>query len=147
MPRGSNVKKGQRPAGRNKGTPNKATTERAEIARLQNEEARRAGKKLGKELLEDFAHLFAGIAASHQPWPAAMGKNPHENEERFLTYARLTVEAAKALAEYQSPKFRAIMVHAPDPGPQPKTIDGNVTAINDPVAMARVYQQMVKRVG
>lgn len=147
MPKGSNIKKGMRPGGRQKNTPNKATTERAELARLQNEESRRRGIKLGKEVLEEFMLLFAGMAASHQPLPRGVVRPGHvEREEKFLTYARLTVETAKALAEYQSPKFRAIMVTAPPPEPPARTIDGNVTAINDPVALARVYQQMVKRV-
>lgn len=148
MPKGSNIKKGMRPAGRQKGTPNKTTTERAELARLQNEESRRRGVKLGKDVLEEFMLLFGGIAASYQPLPVGAASPPGHvvDEEKFLTYARLTVDTAKALAEFQSPKFRAIMVTAPAPDPPPRVIDGNVTQLKDPVAMARVYQQMVKRV-
>lgn len=148
MPKGSNIKKGMRPAGRQAGTPNKTTTERAELARLQNEESRRKGIKLGKDVLEEFMMLFGSIAALYQPLPPGAdltGRTP--NEDKFLTYARLTVETAKALAEYQSPKFRAIMMTAAAPEQPPRTIDGNVTKINDPIAMARVYAQMVKRVG
>lgn len=148
MPKGSNIKKGMRPAGRRKGTPNKRTTELVERAKLQTEEAQRRGEKLGVDVLKEFMLLFAGIAASHQPLPPGMQVPGRTTDEaKFLTYARLTVDTAKALADFQSPKFRAIMVQAPAPIEPSRTVDGNVTQINDPVAMARVYQQMVKRIG
>lgn len=148
MPKGSNIKKGMRPAGRQKGTPNKRTTELVERARVQAEQAKGRNVKLGKDVLEEFMLLFGGMAASHQPLPPGVSRPGHvSNEEKFLVYARLTVDTAKALAEYQSPKFRAIMVTAPAAETPPRTIDGNVTQLKDPVAMARVYAQMVKRVG
>lgn len=153
MPRGENVKKGQRPGGRAAGTPNKRTTEALERERIAQQaqaevdKAKAAKTKLGKDVLEEFMQLFAGMAASHQPWPVLMGKNPSENEGKFLTYAKLTVETARDLAAFQSPKFKAIAVFAPPPNPVPApTPDGNVVMIDDAVAMARVYQNMIKRV-
>ncbi len=148
---GSHVKKGTRPGGRRGNTPNKRTTEAIERARLDVENARGAGKKLGKEVLEEFMHLFAGMAAQYQPLPANVvipGREP--NEDKFLTYAKLAVQTAKDLADFQSPKFRAIMVSAPTDQPG-KTInpDGsNVTQLpSDAAALARVYTNMVRRVG
>src|SRR5512147_1620061 len=114
MPRGSNIKKGMRPGGRSKGTPNKLTVQKTEEARIAVERARGSGVKLGKEVLEEFMMLFAGMAAAYQPLPPGMaapsGRMPDEN--RFLVYAKLTVGTAKALADFQSPKFKAIMVAA-----------------------------------
>jgi hypothetical protein len=43
--------------------------------------------------------------------------NPNENEEMCLKYFRHTIQAAKALLPYQSPKIRAIRL-APAPEQQ-----------------------------
>lgn len=151
------VKKGQRFGGRSKGTPNKRTTEMVERARIEAENAARGHargraeglKKLGKEVLEDFMHLFAGMAATYQPLPpgvvaASPGREP--NEDKFLIYAKLTVDTARSVADFQSPKFKAIMVTAAPPENPPKHVDGNVIPIDDPVALARIYQRRIKQV-
>jgi hypothetical protein len=154
MPKGSNIKKGMRPGGRSKGTPNKVTVQRVETARVELERARGRDVKLGKDVLEEFMMLFAGMAAAHQPLPAGMppppGRTP--DETKFLTYARLTVDTAKALADFQSPKFKAIMV-AMQPGaggdqkpPEDFLRSENIIHLKDPTAIARVYQRMVKSV-
>lgn len=144
--------------GKKKGTLNKATVERLEserVARQAQQEvdkARRAATKLGKDVLEEFMKLFAGMAAQYQPLPVGMavpaGRAP--DEAKFLTYAKLTVETARDLAQFQSPKFKAIQIVAPPPSPAATapTIDqaGNVVQLNDPVAAARVYQNMMKQV-
>jgi hypothetical protein len=127
MPRGSHVKKGMRPAGRDKGTPNKATVERAEIARIQNAQAQARGLKLGKDMLEDYMMAFHNQAVVYQPLPAGVsvpGREP--NPDKFMQWGMLVVQTAKALAEFQSPKFRAIQVVAPAATREPKTIEGNV---------------------
>ena len=156
MPRGENVKKGQRNGGRQKGTPNKRTTERLEAERIAQQaqqevdKARQANTKLGKDILEEFMKTFAGMAAYHQPVPEGMaiptGRKP--DEAKFLTYARLAAETAAKLAEFQSPKFKAIQVMTPPPNPlpAPTSKEGNVLTLDDPVAIARVYQNMVKQV-
>lgn len=143
--------------GRRKNIPNKRTSEAMEIARIEAENAMappvpgQPRKKLGKDVLEEFMMLFAGMAATYQPLPdgvAMPGRKP--DEAKFLKYAELTVTTAKALADYQSPKFRAIYVAAsPDQNNGPRGIlpaGDNVLQLNDPIAMARVYQRMVKQV-
>lgn len=107
--------KGQRFGGRVKGTPNHATVEKALKAQRELEAAKASGKKLAKEVLEDFMHLFAGIATTHQPFPPSRQQNPHYNEDLFEKYAKLTVDTAAQAAKYQSPQYRAIMV---SPAPQ-----------------------------
>lgn len=138
--------------GRKKGTPNKATLERAEKARLQTAEAKKLGLKLGKEVLEEYMVLFSSMAQRHQPMAGvSMVKGKQPNEKKFLTYAQLTVKTAAAVADFQSPKFKAIMVQSAPSGAEPqKTITqqgDNVLPLNDAVAMSRVYQQIIKRVG
>lgn len=119
MPRGA--KPGERRGGRAKGTKNKAILERdriaAEIAARTVADARVAGKKLAKDVLEDFMLLFAGMAAHHQPAPPTGAPNAYANEEKFNEYAQLAVSCAHKLAPYQSPTFQAIMIAPPPPDP------------------------------
>lgn len=124
MPRGA--KPGERRGGRVKGIPNRTTIERLEKERIANqlleaaraetklEHARGRGNKLAKDVIEDFMNLFAGIATTCQPYPPNQPQNPNYDPDRFEKYARMTVEAARELAKYQSPQFRAIVV-APAP--------------------------------
>ena len=44
--------------------------EQVGAAELAAEKVHNAGKKLGKDVLEEFMHLFAGMAVAHQPLPA-----------------------------------------------------------------------------
>lgn len=109
--------KGVRIGGRAKGTPNKATAEKALIAERVVQEAQMAGRKLGKEVLADFMDLFAALAAYHQPLPdgqpVPLDRKP--DDVKFEKYARLAIQSAKDLAPYQSPTFRSIQVAAPAP--------------------------------
>lgn len=146
--------KGHRTGGRQKGTMNKSTRERLEAervaqqAQLEVNKARQAHTKLGKDVLEEFMKTFAGMAAYYQPVPEGVavpvGRKPDEG--KFLTYAKLTTETAAALANFQSPRFKAIQIMTPPPNPVPVVRDGNVVTIDDPVALARVYGNMVKQV-
>ena len=108
---GIGPKKGERRGGRSKGTPNRATVEAALEAERAVEVAKKTGRKLGKEILDDFAQLFAGMAAYYQPSPkGAPLQNRNSNEEKFERYAMMAVNTAAKLAEFQSPKFRAVAV-------------------------------------
>lgn len=113
-------KGGPRPnAGRKKGVPNKANVERALIAkRIMEQQAGKPGRKLAREILDEFMHLFAGVAAMHQPLPEGVvpmhGQRP--DEKKFLEYAQLDVNTAAELAPYQSPKFKAI-IQLPEAAP------------------------------
>lgn len=106
---------GARPGGgRPKGIPNKATMERALIAEQVMDRAKMSGKKLGKEMIEEFAVLFGGIMARYQPQqiPGSTElKWEDKAEERFYRYGQLALKAASELASYQSPKVKAIMIH------------------------------------
>lgn len=143
--------KPKHPGGRPPGSRNKATLERIEKARIA-EQMLTGGtpEKLGKQVLRDFMELFAGMAAAYQPLPPGVAVPPgrHPDEARFEKYARLAVDAAAKLAEYQSPKFRAIVVHAtPQQTSPPPPSPDNVLEINDPQAAARVYMRRIQRVG
>ncbi|MEA2934534.1 MAG: hypothetical protein QOD74_1180 [Variibacter sp.] len=112
MPRGGS-KPGEHRGGRAPGTPNKATLER--LLRAERDATQADGRKLAKEVFEDFMGLFAGIAAFYQPLapgqPTPAGRRP--DESKFEKYARLAVGTAADLAPYQSPAFKAIAVMTP----------------------------------
>lgn len=141
--------KGRKLGGRTKNTPNKATVERAEIARLQNEESVRKGIKLGKQMLEDYMMAFHNQAVVFQPLPAGVsipGRTP--DPAQFMAWGRLVVETAYKLADFQSPKFRAIQVVAPaDDRQQGRIIEGKAVDVTDAVAAGRTYLRLVKGVG
>jgi hypothetical protein len=129
--------KGTRPAGRRKGSKNKATLERearaaadlAKVAELERlaagakDDVQRAaitGQRLMKDIAFDFASLFAGLAAYYQPWPdwvrdengALRNANPNFNEAKFKEYGVLAKDTAIAAAAYQSPRYSAMVVGA-----------------------------------
>jgi hypothetical protein len=111
------VPKGVRVAGRAKGTPNKATTERRLQAERERAEAKASGKKLAKERIDEFMELFIGIARHYQPvLPAMLARgvepNPNASWPDFEKWSMHAIEAAEALAKYQSPQFRAVAVVA-----------------------------------
>jgi hypothetical protein len=155
--------KGYKTGGKQKGTMNKATRERLEserIARQAQEEVNKAADrkiKLGKDVLEDYMGAFHNVAAAYQNRIAvllekqrATSLTPDERTElraslaEFKEWGSLTAETARKLADFQSPKFKAIAVMAPPPS-LPKPVAGkNVIPLNDPVAAMRVYQNMLR---
>lgn len=151
-------RKGERPGGRAKGTPNRITVEAAEIARISTEQAKARGVKLGKEMLEDYMMAFHNVAATYQNkiaqalqaqvlLPTSPGPAPAD-VAAFKEWGELVVGTAKELAKYQSPTFRAIAVMAPPPGSekQPQIAGDNVITLKDAQALSRVYQNMVRQV-
>jgi hypothetical protein len=105
MPQGAS--KGERRGGRAKGTPNKATVERALIAARVTAEAEMRGQRLGKEILAKYAAIFDEMADA---------RLLEGNVVEFEKYARLACSIARDLAPYQSPTFRAVDVA---PGEKP----------------------------
>lgn len=107
---GKGSPKGVRQGGRQKGTPNKASIERALIAqRIAQEQRGKPGRKLAREVLDDLMHTFLGMAAQHQPLPHGVvpmnGQQP--DPVKFVEYAKLAGDFAAELAPFQSPKFKA----------------------------------------
>lgn len=93
-------------------------------------------------------HLFAGMAAHHQPMPEGQLVPPGRKPDvaKFLEYAKLATDVAKALAPYQSPTFRAIVVSANPgdardvPGSRPANI---IPMDTDAIGAARVYRKII----
>jgi hypothetical protein len=113
MARGS--RPGERRGGRTVGTKNRATIERAAIAERVSNEAAMTGKPLAKERLGEFLELFIGYARHYQPvlpQMLARGAKPNKNQDeaKFEKWSMHAMEAAEALAKYQSPQFRAVAV-------------------------------------
>jgi len=126
--------KGVRVGGRRKGDKNKTTIEREERDRLIREAAAAAltkdtvietldrkntpDSRRAKKVLETFMELFAGMAATHQPLPPGQVLSPADvtrrqpNPALFKEYATLAIDAAKALAPFQDPRYSAMIVGA-----------------------------------
>lgn len=124
MPRGA--KPGERRGGKKKGQLNRATIERAALAeRIMAEAAGRPGRKLGREIVEDFAIMFGGLASMFQPQPSVPGAPLTEpdvekwaksyKEPLFEKYAKLAAKCASDFAEFQSPRMSRVQVAAPAP--------------------------------
>ena len=56
------------------------------------------------KIIEQFMHAANAMAWHHRPAPG----NPNGDDRKFLKYSKLTIDAAVALAPYQSPKFVAV---------------------------------------
>lgn len=102
-------------------------------------------KALARDILEDFMLRYADMALYHQPRPADQPPNPHADEEKFHRCARLALRFASALAPYQSPTLRAIVV-APPPTNEnseaAKFFEDRKTPI-DPIEATRMYRRML----
>lgn len=137
---------------------NKRTREALEkerIAQQAQDEVNKAARKnvkLAKDRLEDYVDAFHAIAAVYQNRIAAAlqaGREPDPKDmAAFAKWGGHVVDAANKLADYQSPKFKSIQTMTPPPTPAAPAVDpDNVTKIDDPIAAARVYARLVKRVG
>jgi hypothetical protein len=105
-------------------TEGEANAAKREIARAQAKQV-----PLGKDALSTFLGIFMSRASHYnsrgtEPDPddpkKVRDKNPNANEAKFEKWARLAVDTAKAVAPYQSPTFRAIMMAPPPPENAPK---------------------------
>jgi hypothetical protein len=85
--------------GRRKGTPNKATLGRALITERDLAKAKASGRKLSKEMLDHYMHIFAEIADSERA--AALAEksgNAREHEVRFERFAQYAIDCTHKLA-------------------------------------------------
>ncbi len=137
--------------GRKVGIPNKATLEKALIAKRTVDDARASGKKLAKEVLEDYMFAFNAVAAHYQRnivEALKIGGQPAKVDlDGFERWGGLTTRTGADLAKYQSPTFKAIQVTAPTPEMLAIPLqDGNVITIDDPEALIRVYKRRISQV-
>jgi hypothetical protein len=96
--------------GRKAGVRNKTTQRRIDAAERAILLAKAGGKRLAREVLEDFLELFSAIALTHQPALPGAERNLNYDEKKFEKFARLAVDTATALASYQTPKLKAVLV-------------------------------------
>jgi hypothetical protein len=135
--------RGRKTGGRTRGTPNKATIEKALVAAARAIDAKAAGRKLAKEVLEDFMLLFAGMAAHFQAAPPGTPPNPYADEGSFWKCSEGAIDCAAKLAAYQSPTFKAVAV-VPQPALSSTDFERrNIAKLNDPVAAAQAYRRMM----
>jgi hypothetical protein len=116
-------------AGRKAGGKNRVTIERAALAeRVVAEAQGKPGRKLGREMLEDFALMFGGLAAAFQPVGTGPGGALTQadleswaksyKEPLYEKYAKLAAKCADDFADFQSPRLGRMQMAAPPPDPR-----------------------------
>jgi hypothetical protein len=128
--------RGFKTGGRVKGSKNRATLERE--AATQIDAAIGGKQELAKDTLVRMMRLAEGAAAVHR----TKINDDEKHWDRFGEWFDRWAYVAKEAAKYQSPQMRAIAVMAPAPAAPPEKRD-NVVQIDDPVALARVYQRRI----
>src|SRR5437773_341903 len=108
MPRGS--KAGERRGGRKRGTPNRKTVERQLVAQrllqgLPAGDIEGAARPLAKDVL---AHWIAWAHSRARYWR-------NRNAAKCGQYVEIAAGLAKALAPFESPTYRAIVMTPPPP--------------------------------
>src|SRR5262245_14991047 len=106
---------GERRGGRGPGTPNKDVMEKALIAERAWQDIGMSKRKLAKDVIEDFMQVFCKVARLYEPKEGVRPSTKLAAE--YERWAKNAVDAAKALAPYQSPTMKAIVV-APMPDQQ-----------------------------
>jgi hypothetical protein len=101
-----------------RGTVNRATVEKAIIAARKVSEAKAKGSKLCTEILSEFANLFRDLA---------LDARTKRDMRSFARWSRFALDAAKAVAPFQSPTFRPIDQPAPPPDPRQVEKDNQIT--------------------
>jgi hypothetical protein len=142
------------PGGRPKGSPNKRTVQKLIEASQQVAAIKKLGQKKATETLQDLMNTAMGMVALYQRRiMTAEGLLPDAKPDdvaNFWEAMKCAGTFSKALAPFQDPTFKAISVSMmptlPQPGDNAKQVEGKVIKMDDPNAIARVYQQMVRRV-
>jgi hypothetical protein len=139
--------------GRPKGLPNKRTVQKMIEASRQIADIKKKGQKKATEVLNDLMQTSMSFAARYQARIIAATDQQREPTADDLAHFWKAMECAgtfaKALAPFQDPTFKAIQVTMAPPAGQDMPLHesaDNVVTIDDPVALARVYQRMVKRI-
>jgi hypothetical protein len=100
-------------SGRQPGTRNKRTSNQLLDAKRAVAEARATGRKLAKEVADDFMHIFANMAMEVRPVTEreirrGVEANPKADEAKFKALSAILLAWVTALMPYQSAKLQTI---------------------------------------
>jgi hypothetical protein len=114
-----------RARGRTPGSRNRRTTNQLLEAKRAVAEARAQGRKLAKEVADDFMHIFAALAIEVRPVTQkeierGVKPNPRADEDKFKALSAILLSWVEVLIPYQSARFAQIKV---DIG---ESVDGGV---------------------
>lgn len=136
--------------GRPKGTPNKRTVQKLLEASNDLAAIERLGQKKATAVLNELMQTSLNLAQDYHK--KILLKNPMSSDfEHFWKAMDSAGVFAKALAPYQQPQFKSVAISLgtpgiPDPAESAKEVKGKVIKMDDPNAVARIYQQTVKRI-
>jgi hypothetical protein len=147
--------RGTKTGGRKAGTPNRATVERQEIAARALDNAKAEGRPLAKDRLDELLSIALGAMTAHQPITKDMVKKARASGNNTVKESRgnwsgfgdwwdRAAYAAKELAKYQSPTYKAVSVETPRPSGSPPVRDFcTFVRTGDPVRASRIYQEFM----
>src|SRR6516225_6471089 len=100
-------------AGRPPGSRNTHSKNMVLEARQAVAEARAQGRKLAKEVADDFMHIFANMALECRPVTAreierGAKPNPKADEPKFRMLSAILLNWVSCLIPYQSPRFQQV---------------------------------------
>jgi len=126
-----------RPRGRPPGSPNKRTTYAVLDAKAAVAEARAQGRKLAKEVADDFMHIFANMALEVRPVTdreiaRGMPRNAKADEGKFKQLSAILLAWVSTLLPYQSAKLQTIKLDVGELG------DGNAQEPNALATLERL---------
>lgn len=111
---------GKRPGAGGVRGPRTPTMERTIVATEEIRAIARAGRTMGIDVLERWMNQFGGLAARFQPpdttTEAIRAWAETRAAEHFERFGTLSLMAAKELAKYQSPTYKAVAI-TPPPDP------------------------------
>jgi hypothetical protein len=147
--------RGTKTGGRKAGTPNRATVERQEMAARALDNAKAEGRPLAKDRLDELLSIALGAMMAHQPITKEMAKKARASGNRTVKESRgdwsgfgewwdRAAYAAKELAKYQSPTYKAVSVETPHQAGSRTFGDiGKFVRTGDPVAASRIYREFI----
>jgi hypothetical protein len=147
--------RGTKTGGRKAGTPNRATVERQEMAARALDNAKAKGRPLAKDRLDELLSIALSAMTARQPITKEMVKKARASGNRTVKESRgdwggfgdwwdRAAYAAKELAKFQSPTYKAVSVETPRQSGLPPVRDfGTFVRTGDPVRASRIYQEFM----
>jgi hypothetical protein len=122
-----------RPQGRPPGSRNKRTTNQILDAKRSVAEARSQGRKLAKEVADDFMHIFANMALEVRPITErerARGAkpNPKADEAKFKSLCKILLDWVALLLPFQSARLALVRLNIAEEIGDDRSEDANALA-------------------
>lgn len=93
-------------------------------------------RKLGMDMLHEYAMVFGQLAMKYQP----IDGNQHANAAEFERWAKLSMEAAALKAPFETPRLKAVAVAAIPPEPMIPVAAPRDESVIDAISPQEAYR-------